>query len=203
VPPQVAPKEANPTDPSKAKRPVPLITRWGNFIVATTPEGDRAALYSSETGVSKVVRLSGSKENQHEITPIFYNEIMALQITGPKITRIALFDFKDNSWRIQDLREPVTGASPTPIFNSRTNAITIIYPLGHYFYTFSPPTKSWDTLELAEGAKPKIAAGAGVTPSFEYDGHIYTLSEKEGKWIDFDARSILDTPDEEAGLPRK
>jgi RNA polymerase sigma factor (sigma-70 family) len=170
------------------KSTVPSYTRWGDFIVASSPAGDKVSLYYSLTRKTKAVRLFESSEAPHKIIPIFNQQVAALSILGPKVGRIAVFNYPDSSWHTQELREPVESAVPV----LGTQIVT--YSLGRYVYAFSTQAKRWDVLELPEGAKPQAVVQT-LTASVEHGGHIYDFDAKTGKWLDLDVRTLLDAPE--------
>ena len=67
---------------------------------------------------------------------------MALRIEGEKITRIAAFDTKSQTWRPQDLSEPVKGRAFPKVDD------TVAYDLGRHLYTFRMNSLSWDHLDV-------------------------------------------------------
>ena len=141
---------------SAVTKPVPSYTRWGDLILVSSPGGDKVALYYSKTRQSKAVRLFESGEPAHQVTPVFNQQAVALSISGPKIRRIAVFNYPDSAWHTQELREPVETA--TPVVGNQI----ITYSLGRYVYAFSLAAKKWDILELPVGVESKVAVGTVV-----------------------------------------
>jgi RNA polymerase sigma factor (sigma-70 family) len=174
-------------DAAQAK-PMPNYTRWGDLVVATSPRGDKVSLYYSQTGESKAVRLTESTEPPRRVIPLFNRQLTALYISGPKIGRIAVFNYPDSSWYTQDLREPVETAEP--ILGEQI----VVYSLGSFVYAFSTVANRWDVLELPSGGKPHVIVEPS-TATVESGGHIYDFYAKKGKWIELDVRSILDAPE--------
>jgi RNA polymerase sigma factor (sigma-70 family) len=185
--------EALSAKPSAVKSTVPNYTRWGDLVLVSSPEGDKASLYDKISGESKAVRLFESKEPRHEVIPVFSEQAVALSIRGPKVGRLAVFNYSDGTWHIQELREPVETAKVVV-----NNHQFIVYSFGRFAYAFSTVAKSWDVLELPVGAKANLHLGQTpgyLEPSVEHDGHIYTFSVQKGKWLDLDVRTILETPE--------
>jgi len=123
------------------------------------------------------------------------NGIIALNLTGPKVTKVAVFDPKEEVWYPLELREPVGMAIPG------VGPWVVFYSLGKYVYAFSRKTRSWSVLELPQGSRPQINWNlevGGAPPTIECDGHIYTFHDQTGKWDDLDTRTILDLPEDEA-----
>ncbi len=174
--------------PDPANGPAPKYMRLGDFVLAWTPEGDKFAIHDMKSNETQSVRLSDAKDSRLKVNPILTHQLLALQIQGPKVGRIAVFNVENRTWYPQNLREPVTDA--TPVFGGAT----VVYPLGRYVYAFSGTAKRWDVLELPPGLKPNITVGFGST-NFEHDGHIYTFTAQAGKWTDFDTRTLLNAPE--------
>ena len=169
-------------------KPIPNYTRWGDLVVATSPGGDKVSLYYSQTGESKAVRLAESAEPPHQVIPVFNQQLTALSISGPKIGRIAVFNYPDSSWYAQVLREPVESAQPV------LGEQIVVYSLGRFVYAFSTVANRWDVLELPPGDKPKLNIEP-ATAIAESGGHIYDFYANKGKWIELDVRAILDAPE--------
>ncbi len=169
------------------KRPHYLM---GNqLVLVTSPEGDKATAYSTETGKAKTVRLFEARGARREATPIVSGSVAAYYLKGPNITRLAAFSVTDGSWHTQDLREPADEA--TPILGQSL----VAYGIGRRLYAFSAIANRWDVLELAEGIKPQPVVGFEWV-TFEHDGHLYIFSGKTGKWTDIDTRGNPDTPED-------
>ena len=179
---------AMPPPTALAKSTVPSYTRWGDLIVASSPAGDKVSLYYSITRKTKAVRLFEPSAAPHKIIPIFNQQVAALSILGPKVGRIAVFNYPDSSWHTYELREPVESA--VPVLGSQI----VTYSLGRYVYAFSSVAKRWDVLELPDGAKPQAIVGP-LTASVEHGGHIYDFDGNTGKWLDLDVRTLLDAPE--------
>ena len=182
-----------PGEPNDAGRPAPAhdaspprYLRHGNAIIVISPVGDRITLYSFETKKSESLELSGSKEAPLGIAPILDQNLLALMLNGPRVTRIAVADMASGTWHSQELRKPIDGRV-VPIVASGV----VVYSLGQDIYAYSDEAKRWDVAELPEGIKatPTVAPG---TATIETDGHIYTFSGKTGKWNHIDVRSLLD-----------
>ena len=151
----------------------PRIVRYvqtQELIMVTSPEGDVVTGYSINTGKAKSFRLPKAGDTKLEVQPIAAPTMAALQLKGPKINQIAVFNAKDGSWYPQDLREPVDKAIPL-IGNYNMAA----YGLGRRVYAFSPMAKRWDILELPEGVVAKPVMGAS-TIMCENKGHLYVFS---------------------------
>jgi RNA polymerase sigma factor (sigma-70 family) len=174
-------------------------SRLGNFIIATSPRGNKIKIYSYETQETSSVQLTDSKEAPLEITPIVGPGAVALYIRGPKITQIAAADALNGTWQTQDLREPVEGEA-MPIVGPGV----IAYGLGRYVYAYSPQARRWDVLKLPAG----VTAAPIVSPStvtVEVGGHIFTFPAKSGTWHDLDLNAILKDDDDKpkASRPEK
>jgi len=173
-----------PPDPNRAQ-----FIQQDQLVVVASPEGDKVTAFSTETGKVTSLRLFESKEPSRHVSPIVNPQLVALAIEGPKIDRIAVFSVDDNTWYAEDLREPVEQASP--IVNQNNTIAT--YTLGNRVYAFSPESKRWAVLELPEKAEPQPRFGSNSVVC-EHDGHLYVFSAKFGKWLDLDARKLLNSP---------
>jgi hypothetical protein len=165
---------------------LPRYFRQGSFVIVSSPVGDRVTLYSFETKKAESLELSGSKDAPLEVTPILGQNLVALMLKGPKVTRIAVADTASGTWHSQELRKPVEGRA-VPIVASGV----VVYDLGREVYAYSDEAKSWDVALLPEGIRAMPFVGPGAA-TIETDGHIYTFTGKTGKWDHVDIRAILD-----------
>jgi len=177
-----------------AVAPAPHHSEVGRYIVMTSPKGDRVTCYDRGTRESKVIELAVPDGSVHTVTPMFTQRqgILALNIRGPKISRIAAFtlavgqqgEIRD-SWYPQELREPVDQADVTLAFK------TAAYVLGRHVYAFSAFANRWDVLELPAGSQAQLS-DSQTEFKVEHGGHLYTFNALSGKWDDFDLNAILD-----------
>jgi hypothetical protein len=167
-------------DPSSA---APQYFRHGQALVVRSDAGDRITLYNMESKQS--LELSGSKDARLQVTPIYGQDLMALGVKGPKITRIAVAD-NASGWHVQDLRQPV-GGRVMPIVAQGV----AVYSVGRNVYAYSAEAHRWDVAELPEGLQATPVVGPN-TATIEGRGHIYTFAAKTGKWEHIDIRAILD-----------
>ena len=114
--------------------------------------------------------------------------LLALELQGDKISRIAVLNLENKTWYPLDLREPVEVAMPS------VGAHAVSYSLGRRIYAFSARAKRWDVLEFPEGTHPAmIVTSASFT--YQVKGHLYTFDEETGKWNDLDTNALLDAPE--------
>jgi hypothetical protein len=166
----------------------PVYIQTGQLIVVSSPEGDTVTAYSTETGKAKSLRLAKATDTRLEVQPIVSMGLVALQLKGPKITRIAAFGVSDGTWHAQDLREPADMAMPI-VSNSMA-----AYGIGRRIYAFSSEAKRWGVLELPEGAVAgPIVGNSAIT--CDHNGHLYVFSVKSGTWEDIDTRASRDDQD--------
>ena len=181
---------ATPNDPG---RPAPVTAaslpryfRHGSVIIVISPVGDRVTLYNFETRKSESVGLSGSKEAPLEVNTILDQNLVALMLKGPKVTRIAVADTASCTWHSQELRQPVDGRV-VPIVGPGV----AVYNLGRDVYAYGAEAQRWDVALLPDGMRFTPVVGTGFA-TIESDGHIYTFSGKTGKWKHVDVRAVLD-----------
>ncbi len=172
--------------PASGEEPSPpRYFRQGSSIIVISPKGDRVTLYNFDTKKSESLELSGSKDGPLEVTPILAENLAALMLKGPKVTRIAVADTASGTWHAQMLRKPIDGQA-VPIVESGV----VVYKLGRDVYAYGVEAQRWDVVELPEGSLAAPSVGAG-TITIESDGHIYTFTGKTGKWDHVDVRTIL------------
>jgi hypothetical protein len=157
------------------------------------PGGKRAAIYDLETRKARAVELAGSKDSPVEVSPVVGPGLLALNLSGPKITRIAVVDLTSGTWQAQDLRQPAQGHAAAIVGPG-----VAVYTLGRYAYAYSARAHRWDVAELPEGlrAAPSIS---NDSVTIEGRGHLYLYSIEAGKWEHIDLGAILDG----AGEPKK
>ena len=189
--------DPHPTKPAPDEPPRHF--RLGGLIMVTSSRGDRVVMYYPSSGKARPLQLSVPDGTRHEVSPSQLmsesNGIIALNLTGPKVTKVAVFDPREEVWYPLELREPVGRAIPVvgPWF--------VFYSLGKYVYAFTRKTRGWSVLELPQGSRPQInwnLETGEIPPTIECDGHIYTFHDQTGKWDDLDTRTILDLPEEKA-----
>jgi hypothetical protein len=187
-----APAPVDRPEAAKAARS-PSYIRQGNRLFVFMPGGNRVAIYDLETKKSQAIELAASKDAPVEVLPLVGPDILALDVKGSKITRIAVADLASGTWHTQDLRAPVEG-HVSPILGPGV----ALYILGRYAYTYSARAHRWDVAELPEGTRAAPSVGPdGVT--FQGRGHIYSFSATTGRWEHIDLRAILDV----AGAEKK
>jgi hypothetical protein len=182
-----------PSAPGDVSRPrsdehtsLPRYFRQGSSIIVISPVGDRITLYNFDTKKSETLELSGSKDAPLEVTPILIEDLVALALRGPKVTRIAVADTGRGIWHSQVLHRPFDGQA-VPIVASGV----VVYKIGRDVYAYGAEAQRWDVTELPEGfqAMPSVEPG---TVTIEDHGHIYTFAGKTGKWDHVDVRAFLD-----------
>jgi hypothetical protein len=163
----------------------PRYIQTGQLIVVSSPEGDTVTAYSTETGKAKSLRLAKARDTKLEVQPVVSQGLVALSLTGPKITRIATFSASDGTWHAQDLREPADNAMPI-VSNSMA-----AYGIGRRIYAFSSIAAHWGVLELPEGVNASPTVGSNAI-TCDHNGHLYVFSAKSGAWEDIDTSAIRD-----------
>jgi hypothetical protein len=181
----LAPAEVVPDESGEPAR-TPRYFRHQHSLIVISPVGDRATIYDVETKKSRSLELSGTKDAPLRVTPIYGSDVVAFNLKGPKITRIAVADTANGTWYPQDLRKPF-GGQATPIIAPGL----AVYSVGRDVYAYSAQAHRWDVVELPEGIPAGPVVGAGGA-TIESHGHIYTFVPKTGKWEHIDVRAILD-----------
>ena len=121
--------------------------RYGGYVFSASPTGNKAIAYDPVTRTAKSVQLNATKEHPLKITPVKggdHVQLVALQLQGSKITRVAVFDLTSGRWLPMDLSEPVKGdVKPAYMGHGGT-----AYDLGQNFYTFTATTGKWDHFDV-------------------------------------------------------
>ncbi len=167
----------------------PSYVRNGNLFFVTSPQGDKFSIYNSATNKASTVRLPGSKESPLEVVPVMGpGNLVALHLSGPKLTRLCVFSRADGKWYAQDLKEPAAAKLSPAVGRSVAG-----YAQGRTIYAFSAETKRWSILELPleAPANPSMLLHMDSIV-VEYDGHIYEFSGKTGEWKHTDLRALID-----------
>jgi hypothetical protein len=177
-------------DPDRAKpgpeASAPRYFRQGNSIIVISPVGDRATLFNCETQKSDSLELSGTKDAPLRVTPVVAQNLIALNLSGPKLTRIAVADLVRGNWHVQELRKPIDGRA-IPL----VTAEVVVYTLGREVYAYGAAAQRWDVVELPEGTEAMPTVGPGGA-TIEGNGHIYTFVGTTGRWNHVDIRALLD-----------
>jgi len=164
----------------------------GQYVFVKSAKGDRVAVFDRRTGESKLLELPVPEGSRHAVTPIMGSGILALDIRGAKISRIAVYtifeagDQRRGSWYPQKLREPVDQA------RAMVTTECAAYVLGRFVYAFSAHANRWDVLELPVGSHPQVSGVSGGDEfKVEYGSHLYTFNVLSGQWDDIDFNAIL------------
>ncbi len=161
----------------------PRYFRHGEALVVSSPSGGRVTLYDLKTRRS--LELTGPNDAPIGLTPFYGPNLLALGVSGPKVTRIAVAD-TDTGWHVQELRRPVAGRVTPTVFQGFA-----LYTEGRYAYAYSAQAHRWDVAELPEGLRASpVGDQNGVT--IEGRGHIYAFAPRTGRWEHVDVRAILD-----------
>src|SRR5262249_35161598 len=156
----------------------------GNLIFVTSPQGDEFSIYHISKNKAGTIRLPNSKESPLHVTPIEdentprNQNLVALKLEGPRLTRLYAFSLEDCKWYPQDLKEPAAG-----VLNPIVSNWVAAYAQGRTIYAFDAQAKRWSILELPQEApaQPDISVSFDSV-SVEYDGHIYEFSCRTGEW---------------------
>ena len=130
--------------------------------------------------------MPGSKDAPLEVTPIVAQNLVALMLNGPKVTRIAVADLVSGTWHSQDLRKPIDGRA-VPIIA----ADVVVYTLGRDVYAYGAAAHRWDVAELPEGTQAVPSVGSGTATIEEMDISI-RLRERQVSGDHVDVRALLD-----------
>jgi hypothetical protein len=172
--------------PSGEETSPPRYVRQGSSLIVISPVGDRVTLYNFDTKKSETLELPGSKDAPLDVTPIVAQNVVALMLRGPKITRIAVADTASGTWHAHGLRKPIEGQA-LPIVAQGV----VVYKVGRDVYAYGAEAQRWDVVELPERLQAMPTVGPG-TVTIEGEGHIFTFAGKTGKWDHVDLRTILD-----------
>ena len=170
----------------------PNYVRLDNLIIVVSTRGDQVASLNVQTGKTDRLQLSASGDLRIDATPVVGPGVVAFNVKGAKITRIAASDTVTGALIPQDLREPVEGLAIAVV-----GPDVAAYVLGRYAYAFSPTLNRWDVVELAAGHPgwPEVGHGHATVVA---PGHIYTFTSKTGKWDHIDMHKVFDSAEGEA-----
>ncbi len=126
----------------------PSSFRQGNRLFVFMPGGNRVAIYDLETKKSQAIELASAKDGPVQVSPVVGPDILALNVSGSRLTRIAVADLGTGTWHAQDLRQPIEG-NATPIVGPGV----ALYILGRYAYAYSARAHRWDVAELPDGVR--------------------------------------------------
>ncbi|WP_422927984.1 RNA polymerase sigma factor [Singulisphaera sp. PoT] len=194
------PDAANVDDAAtKAEVALPPDSRFspdGDTLLINAPKGNKPTGRERRKDKSQPVPL-GTANMPTEARPIVGPGVVAMAISGPKITRIVATNNLKGTWIPFELREPVTTGSAMPIVAPGVAA----YGLGRYVYAFSPEALKWDVLEVPEGINATPIVGP-QTVTIEGKGHSFTFDASEAKWIHVNFNDVLNkVPKQGLGEP--
>jgi hypothetical protein len=140
--------------------------RIGGLVFAASPTGNRVIAYDPVTRWTAAIEVRATKETPLKLNFFsppndFRSGLVALQLAGREIRRIAAFDLKSRTWHAHDLAEPVYGQA----IPYQAGDGSVAYDLGRHLYTFNSKSLAWDHLDVSaipdaaedspkDGAKP-------------------------------------------------
>jgi RNA polymerase sigma factor (sigma-70 family) len=184
---------ANPTaaEPKKAgfggvgrRSPNPMVMQLGGSRVLIIPaEQDRATVLNIEDGTRATQRIP---KGVTEVMPVISLGVVALQLKGPDVRQVAVYETQGAQWYPLDLKEPTTEAGPV-VGNQE-----VTYQLGRFLYVFSAQAKKWSVLELKRemgrrGFHPMNGLQNGKMMIPEGD-LIHLYDPKTGEWTHIDTK---------------
>ena len=184
LPADEAKKTANPS-----RRPAsPMVMQLGGALLLVIPaEHDRATVLNTETGTRTTYR---PPQGVTRLIPLVSSGLVSLDLRGPELRQVVVFDAKTGKWYPHDLAEPATEANPI------VGPQYVTYSLGRFLYMFSVPATKWSVLELKRdpGKARNLFPFPGTSTS--PDGkmmipegdliHIY--SPQTGEWTHIDIK---------------
>jgi RNA polymerase sigma factor (sigma-70 family) len=126
--------------------PAAPTLRWGGYIFTASPLGNKVVAYNPASREVKSVQLNATREQPLKIAFVVRNNEngVALRLQGPRITRVAVFDFRNGRWLPLDLAEPVAGE----VRPATVGGGGIGYDLDRHFYTLNLGKGTWDHLDI-------------------------------------------------------
>jgi RNA polymerase sigma factor (sigma-70 family) len=185
---------AKPADQPKAP---PRVMQIGyGYVLVIPSERDRVTMIHTGRGIRATHRFP---EALTMINPIDSNRknLMGLYLKGHDLHQVAIFNYEDDKWYSQDLKEPTTEARPT-VFDEAA-----VYQLGRFFYVYSSQAKKWGVLELKQAPADPQGNGflglGGVSGELVVpDGNmIHIYNPETGEWTHTDTNG----PEVEAPEP--
>lgn len=161
----------------------------GSALWAISPTGDRIVVKHKRTGKTKTLRLPASEDAPLSVTPISNGIVTALELKGPKLSRLAVYSQAD--WHPIDLREPVSKKA-SPVVHAEAAA----YTLGRFVYAFSARAGRWDVLELPEGTSPSPSVQSDSI-TVDQGGTIHTFDYQTGLWTSINLAELLEAGDDD------
>jgi hypothetical protein len=152
-----------------------------------TPSKVKTMTFSAPNGGNEARsdRRPGPSASALKITTIEGPNVVALMVSGPRITRLAASREITGDWIPVDLREPVEGRA-NPIVGQGI----AVYGLGRHVYAYSSETNRWDVLDLPAGTQANPIVGPG-SARVENDGQVHEFNASTGRWKHIDTRAIL------------
>jgi RNA polymerase sigma factor (sigma-70 family) len=120
--------------------------------------------------------------------------LIGLDLIGPELTQLEVFNSVEKKWIAQPLREPVKGS-----VGASMSREAVIYRVGRDIYIYSTIAKKWAALELKQGYQEIESGenGSAVLPRLADNGklvvpeadvmHIYDV--KTGDWTHIDTKN--------------
>jgi RNA polymerase sigma factor (sigma-70 family) len=181
----------------------PFHSELGWYVIASSQNGDRVAVFDKRSGRSKLLELPVPEGATHPVTPVINNEVVALNIearSGAAVSKIAVYatsgDPSTAQWYPQELREPVERATPL------VGQFSVAYALGRRVYAFSTRANRWNVLELPLGREARLSESDN---EFQVDdgSHLYSFDVVSGRWNDLDFNAMLDPKRSREEVERK
>ncbi len=202
--PEAPPGAAEPRPPVPRQAMVMTLPGNPDVFAVISGERDRITMIDPITQDRRTFRLGGPATS---IFPLG-GALVGLNIQGPAVKRVAVYDRRNKRWYEHDLKESATqvvissGQSMVASGNE-AYALLILAPEVSQLAVFDLGEKKWVTQDLREPARGGVSARVSPsTASYLVGRFVYTYSALAKKWTILELKAAASaTPRPEGGPP--
>ena len=133
---------------------------WDRLDLRAITKGDPIQVTPTVVPRAQLVSAAGERlpGRSKTVTPkvVPRAQFVGLQLEGPRITRVAVFNLESGKWSPLDLDEPASGVVQPMALGPDAAA----YQSGRFLYVYDARTSRWDRLDVEAIAEDKKDAGA-------------------------------------------
>ncbi|WP_435018118.1 RNA polymerase sigma factor [Tundrisphaera sp. TA3] len=162
---------------------VTQIARAGASRVIVVRSGANDRITMIDTATQKKATFQMPRGAVTQMRAIFSGRLVIPEMSGPAITRAAIFDLKEFRWSEHELKDPATSISGASDGSGSLTAFKVEGPKISRITVYNRAEDVWSDFELKEPAdgliQPFVAAG---TARYEVGRFLYIYSAQAKKW---------------------
>ena len=119
---------------SGASTKLPFLEGPNQTVITWSDDHGQVVVHHVGSQLSKSFKASKGES----VTPYLAGGMLALEVSGPEVNRIAVYDFDKPAWNTLELKEPLKNGRATPVVTGDS----AFYRLGNKVYAYSSSAAS-------------------------------------------------------------